>query len=651
MGEALKFVDESTGLSPSPQRIEHSQEAWHWSSRWNFYEWPEKEGAVWCWSESLEEARRLATGFSLPHSLSAEAYAAIFTPQGAAGLARKAEGLARFSDTLEQMKILSADAAGVPSCRIEDWPDLEIRGAHLDLKYYMHSLGYLSGWLDTLRDCKINTLLLEYEDKFPFQTHAEVTSDHAMEREELAAFLEKARRLGLRVIPMFPTLGHLEFVLRHEKFAHLRGGANGEYFTEVRVGDREALELVFSFLDEVLEFHGPDEWFHLGGDEPWFLKKRMSEDPSGTVGDYIAHMDEVCRYVIDRGKRPLIYDDFLRSLEPDVRRSSLARLPCEVILCVWDYGANLRWPAANLLEAVEEYRAAGNDFLGLPCFNWGLGVPFFRDYTIPNTLAMINLAQSRGGLGVIHTGWACFRVPLPLANMGLAIAGARSWNFSPNSNSRSTENAFCRLAFGPGTRAVADVLLNLARQIEVPTTSGRPLSLPHFYYMDSVLQFGSHAERMRLGASLDLYGNADYKGIVEKKIELILDSPHFGGITQALRSHRDEAQELVTVLSGASGLVRRGREAFDLLMWMANFKVHCCERMLALLENDCTEAACALAVGRELLGQMEVIFGFFLHADEMSAEAETLFGGELSLLEELASPPVTKRRALLVPSA
>lgn len=651
MGDELKFIEESTGLSPSPQRIEHGLETWEWSSDWCFHEFPVKGGKVWGWAKSPEEARGLATGLSLTENASPEAYSAIFSKQGAAGLARRSEGLNRFADTLKQMRILSSDPQQVPVCRIEDWPDLEIRGVHLDLKYYMHSLEYLMGWLDTLKDGKINALLLEYEDKFPFAGHSEVTSDHAMEKKQLTAFLEKARRLGLRVIPMFPTLGHLEFVLRHDKFAPLRGGPNGDYFTEVRVGDPAGLKLVFSFLDELLEFHGPDEWFHVGGDEPWFLKTRMREDAPGTVEDYIAHMNEVCRHVMARGKRPLIYDDVLRSLEPDLRRSSLLRLPREAILCVWDYGASLNWPGKKLQEAVNDYCAAGNDFLGLPCFNWGSGLPFFRDYTIPNTLAMINLAHSRGALGVIHTGWACFRVPLPLTDLGLAVAAARSWKYSTVGNAKPIENAFCRLAFGLGTRAVADVLLHLAKQIEVHTPLGRPISLPHFYYMDSVLQFGSHEERMRLGSSLDLYGNADYKGIMVKKLKFIRDSPHFGDIIHALRNHRDEAQALADVLSPLGEEIRRGKENFDLLSWMANFKVHACARVVALLENDRAQAASALSVGRNLRQQMVRVFEFFLHEDEMEGETEALFGGELALLEELAEPLAKKRQPALVHAA
>jgi len=40
--------------------------------------------------------------------------------------------------------------------------------------------------------------------------------------EAVSSLLEHAARLGLEVIPLIQTFGHMEFVLKHSKFRHLR---------------------------------------------------------------------------------------------------------------------------------------------------------------------------------------------------------------------------------------------------------------------------------------------------------------------------------------------------------------------------------------------------------------------------------------------
>jgi len=47
--------------------------------------------------------------------------------------------------------------------------DLPIVGVHLDLKYIMPRKSYLLGWVRRLPEFGINTLLVEYEDRFPFR--------------------------------------------------------------------------------------------------------------------------------------------------------------------------------------------------------------------------------------------------------------------------------------------------------------------------------------------------------------------------------------------------------------------------------------------------------------------------------------------------
>ena len=71
----------------------------------------------------------------------------------------------------------------------------------------------------------INGVLIEWEDTFPWRDNLEnltlVRGGYSMnEVEDIVSYAEKS--LGMEVIPLIQTFGHVEFILKSEKFRHLR---------------------------------------------------------------------------------------------------------------------------------------------------------------------------------------------------------------------------------------------------------------------------------------------------------------------------------------------------------------------------------------------------------------------------------------------
>ena len=63
-------------------------------------------------------------------------------------------------------------------------------------------------------------LLIEWEDTFPYHGRfAVVRGRDAYTEAQVMQILSAARRAGLEVIPLVQTFGHLEFVLKHGRFA------------------------------------------------------------------------------------------------------------------------------------------------------------------------------------------------------------------------------------------------------------------------------------------------------------------------------------------------------------------------------------------------------------------------------------------------
>ena len=95
---------------------------------------------------------------------------------------------------------------------------------HLDFKGLALSPAFLcDSLLPLLAKCGATGILLEWEDMLPFDGELEaLRSPSAFTVAEVAQVLACMASLGLEAIPLVQTLGHCEYILKHEQFAHLR---------------------------------------------------------------------------------------------------------------------------------------------------------------------------------------------------------------------------------------------------------------------------------------------------------------------------------------------------------------------------------------------------------------------------------------------
>ncbi len=636
------LLDRALPLIPNPQKIQLGLRRWKAKRNWRF-----AEGNL-RWSYGNEKsADALFAGLTPPENDSPEAYALVAGPDGAAAVAHHPTGLLRARATLRQLLTLAGDGA-VPEVRIVDWPDLAVRGVHLDLKYIVHRKDYLMRWLDTLADYKVNTLLLEYEDKFPYRTHPVLRHPLAFTEVELKAFLAKARGHGIRVVPLIQNLGHVEYILKHECFAHLR--RNG-WHTEYDSTKPQVMELAREILDDVMRFHGEDEWFHVGGDECFSLHK----EPRGLAGRlYGDHMTQVLEHVVSRGKRPLIWQDMVAGLPPGPREELLKRFPPSTILCHWQYcstpkptkrgealqeGVPVSQGAFDM-ERWVEFRKAGFDTLGISCKNWGSLVPLYTRYVSENTVQMIRDAHRFDALGTIQSSWACFNMPLPMEDFGMALGADRGWRVRRDTEMSGFEDAWARLHFGlPDARAV-EAIHYLGGQIELGdkrSVLGRPLHLPYWSYMDLVLHFkNAHEDRIKYGAA-GFPKDIDWKRIMERRIEFYSASKDRVTAIEAIGRFARQARAAREMLPSLRKKARRNRAELAYLEWAASFREHASGRFLLLAEGGTPVARRkTLAETRRLRSEMRKNYRWFLEPSQIDLQAASLFDGEEALLK--ASP-------------
>lgn len=211
--------------------------------------------------------------------------------------------------------------------------DRTIVGIHLDLKGTAFKPAYIPALLRDLAGQKINTVLLEYEDVFPFEG-MRLACDPASvwSRGLVRRFQREAERNGIEVIPLQQCLGHLEYLFRWERYARL--AQHRPYPSTLRLSSREGRRLVLGMLGQVLDAHPGSRYVHLGMDEAHGLVQAADEAGRPVAELFVEWLLELVELVEARGKTPVIWSDML---EDHFARELFEPIRDRVILNCWDY--------------------------------------------------------------------------------------------------------------------------------------------------------------------------------------------------------------------------------------------------------------------------------------------------------------------------
>ncbi|NXE81680.1 HEXDC Hexosaminidase, partial [Cochlearius cochlearius] len=196
-----------------------------------------------------------------------------------------------------------------------------MRLVHLDLKGAAPRVSYLEQVFPLLSRLGATGVLIEYEDMFPFKGELGILkSPYAYSEEDIERIQQLAELHKLEVVPLVQTFGHVEFILKHEKYQHLREVERFPNSFNPHVPD--TLALLKSILSQVIEKHRRSTWIHIGADEVFHLgegmdsKNWMSRNKGDTGTMYLKHIKEVLGFIATQywGLRALMWDDMLRKI-------------------------------------------------------------------------------------------------------------------------------------------------------------------------------------------------------------------------------------------------------------------------------------------------------------------------------------------------
>lgn len=202
----------------------------------------------------------------------------------------------------------------IPTCRITDYPGLPYRAIHWDLKYHLDAGHYYYQMIDRLARIKVNAIIVEFEDKLRYKKAPLVGADHAISIEEFAAITRYAKNRHIEISPLVQGLGHVSFILKHDKYKPLRDDPASDWVLDPL--NPETYKLQFSLYEEAIQATPGGKYLHVGGDEVYNLGRSALSKKSGMKPFELQMywLNKVCEFARQHNRIPIFWDDMLFQL-------------------------------------------------------------------------------------------------------------------------------------------------------------------------------------------------------------------------------------------------------------------------------------------------------------------------------------------------
>ncbi len=227
---------------------------------------------------------------------------------------------------------------------------------------------------------------------------------------DMVRTLRRGAPAGFRIIPFLNTLGHVEGFIRAEGGQWLREGHGQHLGLQMCPTNPRCGEFARGLIDDALAAFD-DEWVHVGGDEteqlgqcPRCAARVAAVGKGGLYGEYFGPL---CRFVLERGRRPCLWGDMLVQ-HPE----ALQAIPRETLIFDWQYFKRPR-------ESSAMFRERGLDVVCCPSVQTYNSGWCFLDETQRVFDEHAADARGLGALGVLLTTWEFsfftqYRTTLPI---------------------------------------------------------------------------------------------------------------------------------------------------------------------------------------------------------------------------------------------
>jgi len=286
------------------------------------------------------------------------------------------------------------------------------RLVHLDLKGAPPKISYILSIIPLLRQWGATGILVEYEDMFPYKNRLRVLSQpNAYTSEDLKAIQEVTKAEGMEYIPLLQSFGHVEFILKHSQFKHMREASINPM--SLCPKHEESLPLIGEIIEQFIEEHLDLEYLHIGGDEVFCMNvcKKCVASCESIPKLYLSHMEPLINKIQTQHPhlKIFVWDDMFREFSI----TELEELGPQIIPMVWCYVDSLE---SQFPEGMwRRYGAVFEEIWVASSFKGSSGptcdlVPI--QHHINNHISWLNLVESFNNdlkskiKGIAVTGWS-----------------------------------------------------------------------------------------------------------------------------------------------------------------------------------------------------------------------------------------------------
>jgi len=225
------------------------------------------------------------------------------------------------------LQILSQCESKIPCGIIQDTPDIQTRSYHLDLRSHKYKIAYIKNLFRELAKMKFNTVVIEYQDTFPFSKEKFITGNLHFSKEQINELNKAASDVGIELIPYQNVLGQLDYILGLEPYDHfaIKSTANFLCNRVLDISNNKAVRLMAGLLDELSTTHTSKKIF-LGAMNDNTICNNY-DDNVQLCEKRAAYLADLAKLVAKKGKTPIIWADLFDKC-PDI----LSELPERTII-------------------------------------------------------------------------------------------------------------------------------------------------------------------------------------------------------------------------------------------------------------------------------------------------------------------------------
>jgi hexosaminidase len=400
----------------------------------------------------------------------AEAYVLEVKAGQATVTARTKAGLFYGCQTLNQLLEDSKDQkVTIPAVVVSDYPDINYRSVHLDLKHHLDSTSNYYKMIDRLAQLKVNAMIIEFEDKLKYKKAPVIGASNALSIEEVIKLSNYAQERNIEISPLVQGLGHAPFILKHPEYKELRDDPKSDWaFCAL---NPKTYELQFKLYEDAMEATPNGKYLHIGGDEVGELGKSELAKKSGMSPFQLQMywLNKVTEFAKKHNRIPIFWDDMIWQLSGLYRTTydgslseeeskaiwaknrhkldeNIKLFPENCVFMRWNYGSQhiwgnkeaLNWYKSKNLRSMAATAAQTNTAL-MPRLNSKLGpIKSFCEVTKEKSLD-----------GILCTTWEDSSPHSETFFRGFHFFGIYSWNVTKEVSPEEANLIFRHRFYGP----------------------------------------------------------------------------------------------------------------------------------------------------------------------------------------------------------